>query len=136
MPQSDRLLAAGGDGRFRPPVLLLLFPFVLAPSLFFAARGSIGAAPISPDDTSSPNFSSHRDYLHFINLHTLDKSWHVLGLGYNPSIDHSEIQNAAVVHYNGNMKLWLELAVTNYRPYWTKYIKYDHPYVRECKLSE
>ncbi|URD77375.1 hypothetical protein MUK42_20459 [Musa troglodytarum] len=60
MPQSDRLLAAGGDGRFRPPVLLLLFPFVLAPSLFFAARGSIGAAPISPDDTSSPNFSSHR----------------------------------------------------------------------------
>ncbi|XP_064982783.1 polygalacturonate 4-alpha-galacturonosyltransferase-like [Musa acuminata AAA Group] len=68
--------------------------------------------------------------------HPLDKSWHVLGLGYNPSIDHSEIQNAAVVHYNGNMKPWLELAMTKYRPYWTKYIKYDHPYVRGCKLSE
>ncbi|RWW56244.1 hypothetical protein BHE74_00037057, partial [Ensete ventricosum] len=68
--------------------------------------------------------------------HPLDKSWHVLGLGYNPSIDHSEIQNSAVVHYNGNMKPWLELAMTKYRPYWTKYIKYDHPYVRGCKLSE
>lgn len=68
--------------------------------------------------------------------HPLDKSWHVLGLGYNPSIDRSEIDGAAVVHYNGNMKPWLELAMTKYRPYWTKYIKYDHPYIRGCNLSE
>ncbi|PQQ04963.1 galacturonosyltransferase 8 [Prunus yedoensis var. nudiflora] len=31
----------------------------------------------------------------------LDKSWHVLGLGYNPSISMEEIRNAAVVHFNG-----------------------------------
>ncbi|PON37386.1 Galacturonosyltransferase [Parasponia andersonii] len=68
--------------------------------------------------------------------HPLAKSWHVLGLGYNPSVDRSDIENAAVIHYNGNMKPWLELAMTKYRPYWTKYIKYDHPYVRNCKLSE
>ncbi|KAG9145961.1 hypothetical protein Leryth_025846 [Lithospermum erythrorhizon] len=36
--------------------------------------------------------------------HPLDKSWHVLGLGYNPSIDRPKIQKAAVIHYNGNMK--------------------------------
>ncbi|PKA60083.1 Polygalacturonate 4-alpha-galacturonosyltransferase [Apostasia shenzhenica] len=66
--------------------------------------------------------------------HPLNKSWHVLGLGYNPSIDRSEIENAAVVHYNGNMKPWLELAMTKYRPYWTKYINYDHPYIKNCKL--
>ncbi|RWR81789.1 polygalacturonate 4-alpha-galacturonosyltransferase-like protein [Cinnamomum micranthum f. kanehirae] len=68
--------------------------------------------------------------------HPLDKSWHVLGLGYNPSIDRKEIENAAVIHYNGNMKPWLELAMTKYRSYWTKYIKYDHPYIRNCNLSE
>lgn len=68
--------------------------------------------------------------------HPLEKSWHVLGLGYNPSIDKTDIENAAVIHYNGNMKPWLELAMTKYKPYWTKYIKYDHPYVRNCKLSE
>ncbi|KGN46221.1 polygalacturonate 4-alpha-galacturonosyltransferase [Cucumis sativus] len=68
--------------------------------------------------------------------HPLDKSWHVLGLGYNPSIDKSEIDNAAVIHYNGNMKPWLELAMTKYRGYWTKYIKYNHPYLRQCKLNE
>ncbi|XXG66059.1 hypothetical protein AAC387_Pa05g3610 [Persea americana] len=68
--------------------------------------------------------------------HPLEKSWHVLGLGYNPSIDRKEIENAAVIHYNGNMKPWLELAMTKYRSYWTKYIKYDHPYIRNCNLSE
>lgn len=68
--------------------------------------------------------------------HPLEKSWHVLGLGYNPSVDRSEIDGAAVVHYNGNMKPWLELAMTKYRSYWTKYIKFDHPYLRNCKLSE
>lgn len=68
--------------------------------------------------------------------HPIEKSWHVLGLGYNPSIDKSDIENAAVIHYNGNMKPWLELAMTKYRSYWTKYIKYDHPYLRSCNLSE
>lgn len=68
--------------------------------------------------------------------HPLEKTWHVLGLGYNPSIDKSEIEKAAVVHYNGNMKPWLEIAMTKYRSVWTKYIKYDHPYLRRCNLSE
>ncbi|XP_045794474.1 polygalacturonate 4-alpha-galacturonosyltransferase-like isoform X1 [Trifolium pratense] len=68
--------------------------------------------------------------------HPLNKSWHVLGLGYSPSIDRTEIENAAVVHYNGNMKPWLEIAMTKYRPYWSKYVKYNHPYLRNCKLSE
>ncbi|KAD4982717.1 hypothetical protein R6Q59_002347 [Mikania micrantha] len=68
--------------------------------------------------------------------HPLNKSWHVLGLGYNPSIDKSEIENAAVIHYNGNMKPWLELAMTRYHSYWVKYIKFDHPYIRGCKINE
>ncbi|CAN0900868.1 Polygalacturonate 4-alpha-galacturonosyltransferase, partial [Linum grandiflorum] len=53
--------------------------------------------------------------------HSLEKSWHVLGLGHNPSVDKAEIDCAAVVHYNGNMKPWLELATTNYRRWWLFY---------------
>ncbi|KAF5954640.1 hypothetical protein HYC85_007496 [Camellia sinensis] len=49
----------------------------------------------------------------------LDKSWHVLGLGYNPSIGMEEILNAAVVHFNGNMKPWLDIAMNQFRPLWT-----------------
>ncbi|CAA2959703.1 galacturonosyltransferase 8 [Olea europaea subsp. europaea] len=49
----------------------------------------------------------------------LDKSWHVLGLGYNPSISMDEINNASVIHFNGNMKPWLDIAITQFRPLWT-----------------
>ncbi|KAG6593012.1 Galacturonosyltransferase 8 [Cucurbita argyrosperma subsp. argyrosperma] len=65
----------------------------------------------------------------------LDKTWHVLGLGYNPSISKSEIENAAVVHFNGNMKPWLDIAITQFRPYWTKYVDYDLEFVQACNLG-
>ncbi|KAH7299065.1 hypothetical protein KP509_25G071300 [Ceratopteris richardii] len=52
----------------------------------------------------------------------IDKSWHVLGLGYNPNIDREKIESAAVIHYNGNMKPWLNLAMKQYKHYWTKYV--------------
>lgn len=66
----------------------------------------------------------------------LDKSWHVLGLGYNPNVDSTEIERAAVIHYNGNMKPWLDIAIPKYRHYWTKYVKYDHIFLQLCNISE
>lgn len=65
----------------------------------------------------------------------LDKSWHVLGLGYNPSISWDEINNAAVVHFNGNMKPWLDIAISQFRPLWTKYVDYENEYVKTCNFG-
>ncbi|MCL7034835.1 hypothetical protein MKW94_027368 [Papaver nudicaule] len=65
----------------------------------------------------------------------LDKSWHVLGLGYNPSISMDEIQNAAVIHYNGNMKPWLDIAMNQFRPLWTKYVDYNMEFVQMCNFG-
>ncbi|KAH9603685.1 hypothetical protein KSS87_009261 [Heliosperma pusillum] len=65
----------------------------------------------------------------------LDKSWHVLGLGYNPSISWDEINNAAVVHFNGNMKPWLDIAMGQFKPLWTKYVDYENEYVQGCNFS-
>ncbi|XP_040991674.1 galacturonosyltransferase 8-like [Juglans microcarpa x Juglans regia] len=65
----------------------------------------------------------------------LDKSWHVLGLGYNPSISMDEIRNAAVVHFNGNMKPWLDIAMNQFRPLWTKYVDYDLEFVQACNFG-
>ncbi|CAL9179557.1 unnamed protein product [Musa hybrid cultivar] len=65
----------------------------------------------------------------------LDKSWHVLGLGYNPSISMEEIKNAAVVHFNGNMKPWLDIAMNQFRHLWTKYVDYDSEFVRQCNFA-
>nr|DAD41819.1 TPA_asm: hypothetical protein HUJ06_016142 [Nelumbo nucifera] len=73
----------------------------------------------------------------FYNLtYPLDRSWHVLGLGYDPALNQTEIDNAAVVHYNGNYKPWLDLAVTKYKSYWSRYVMYDNPYLQRCNINE
>ncbi|XP_043701282.1 probable galacturonosyltransferase 9 [Telopea speciosissima] len=65
----------------------------------------------------------------------LDKSWHVLGLGYNPSISTDEISNAAVIHFNGNMKPWLDIAMNQFRNLWTKYVDYEMEFVQMCNFG-
>ncbi|XP_027329622.1 probable galacturonosyltransferase 4 [Abrus precatorius] len=65
----------------------------------------------------------------------LNRSWHVLGLGYNPNINQKDIERAAVIHYNGNMKPWLEISIPKFRGYWTKYVDYDLVYLRECNIN-
>ncbi|KAK8517208.1 hypothetical protein V6N13_092494 [Hibiscus sabdariffa] len=67
--------------------------------------------------------------------YSLDKSWHVLGLGYNPNVNQREIEEAAVIHYNGNLKPWLEIAIPKYKNYWEKYIDFDVMYLRECNIN-
>ncbi|GAV70584.1 Glyco_transf_8 domain-containing protein [Cephalotus follicularis] len=67
--------------------------------------------------------------------YALNPSWHVLGLGYNPNVNQREIERAAVIHYNGNMKPWLEIGLPKYRIYWGKYVDYDHMYLRECNIN-
>ncbi|KAE8714863.1 putative galacturonosyltransferase 4 [Hibiscus syriacus] len=66
---------------------------------------------------------------------SLDKSWHVLGLGYNPNVNQREIEEAAVIHYNGNLKPWLEIALPKYKNHWTKYVDYNVVYLRECNIN-
>lgn len=73
----------------------------------------------------------------FYNLtYPLDRSWHVLGLGYDPALNQTAIGNAAVVHYNGNYKPWLDLAITKYKSYWSRHVMYDSPYLRHCRITE
>ncbi|KAK4783226.1 hypothetical protein SAY86_007600 [Trapa natans] len=66
---------------------------------------------------------------------SLDKSWHVLGLGYNPGISMDEINNAAVIHYNGKMKPWLDIALNQYKNLWTKYVDNDMEFVQMCNFG-
>ncbi|KAG0488925.1 hypothetical protein HPP92_007736 [Vanilla planifolia] len=62
----------------------------------------------------------------------LDRRWHVPGLGYDLDIDERLMQSAAVVHFSGNMKPWLKLAISKYKHLWTRYIDFKHPYIRDC----
>ncbi|XP_012848503.1 PREDICTED: probable galacturonosyltransferase 4 isoform X2 [Erythranthe guttata] len=67
--------------------------------------------------------------------YALDKAWHVLGLGYNPGVAQRDIDRAAVIHYNGNLKPWLEIGIPKFRSYWAKFVDYDHVYLRECNIT-
>ncbi|GJP35569.1 hypothetical protein CLOM_g11545 [Closterium sp. NIES-68] len=67
--------------------------------------------------------------------HAIDPSWHVLGLGYNPHLDMNAISKAAAIHWNGNQKPWLKIALPNYRSLWTKYVSFDDPWLSECGVT-
>ncbi|AET04592.2 CAZy family GT8 glycosyltransferase [Medicago truncatula] len=66
----------------------------------------------------------------------LNRSWHVLGLGYNPNVNQKDIERAAVIHYNGNLKPWLEISIPKFKGYWTKYVDYESEYLRECNINQ
>ncbi|KAK4490764.1 hypothetical protein RD792_001472 [Penstemon davidsonii] len=66
---------------------------------------------------------------------SLDKSWHVLGLGINPSISLEEIEKAAVIHFSGDMKPWLDIAMNRYKHLWTKYVDNEMEFVQMCNFG-
>ncbi|KAL2328270.1 hypothetical protein Fmac_021697 [Flemingia macrophylla] len=58
----------------------------------------------------------------------LEPSWHVLGFGYT-NVDPQLIENAAVLHFNGNSKPWLKIGMEKYKPHWEKYNKYKRSFL-------
>uniref|UniRef100_A0A0E0MGS2 Hexosyltransferase n=1 Tax=Oryza punctata TaxID=4537 RepID=A0A0E0MGS2_ORYPU len=64
----------------------------------------------------------------------LDHRWHVLGLGHDRSIGREAIERAAVIHYSGKLKPWLEISVPKYRDYWNNFLNYDNLYLQQCNI--
>ncbi|XP_060210138.1 probable galacturonosyltransferase 6 isoform X2 [Lycium barbarum] len=67
--------------------------------------------------------------------HALDRRWHLLGLGYDSGVARAEIEQAAVVHYDGVMKPWLDIGIQKYKPYWKKHVSYEHPFMQQCNIQ-
>ncbi|PUZ71204.1 hypothetical protein GQ55_2G295700 [Panicum hallii var. hallii] len=65
----------------------------------------------------------------------LDRFWHQLGLGYNPNVNERDIRRAAVIHYNGNLKPWLEIGLPKYRKYWSTHVNFNQVFLRECNIN-
>ncbi|XP_014495871.1 probable galacturonosyltransferase 6 isoform X1 [Vigna radiata var. radiata] len=65
----------------------------------------------------------------------LDKRWQILGLGYDSDVDKNQIEWAAVIHFDGIRKPWLDIAMGRYRSYWTKFVEFDHPILQRCNLQ-
>jgi alpha-1,4-galacturonosyltransferase len=68
----------------------------------------------------------------------LDRRWHLLGFGQPNSrvVSEQELETAAILHYNGNMKPWLEISIPKYKAYWKKYLNYNNPFLLRCNIHE
>ncbi|KAB2033922.1 hypothetical protein ES319_D04G049400v1 [Gossypium barbadense] len=69
-------------------------------------------------------------------IHPIDPSWHMLGLGYQSKTNIEKAKRAAVIHYNGQSKPWLQIGFEHLRPFWTKYVNYSNDFVRNCHILE
>ncbi|KAL6902204.1 hypothetical protein ACP4OV_005080 [Aristida adscensionis] len=68
-------------------------------------------------------------------MYPLDERLTLSGLGYDYGIDEEAAQSSASLHYNGNMKPWLELGIPEYRMYWKRFLTRDERFMEECNVS-
>jgi alpha-1,4-galacturonosyltransferase len=67
-------------------------------------------------------------------LYPLDEKLTLSGLGYDYGIQ-GVAQSSASLHYNGNMKPWLELGIPEYKRYWKRFVARDDRFMDECNVS-
>ncbi|XP_061375501.1 probable galacturonosyltransferase 7 [Gastrolobium bilobum] len=67
-------------------------------------------------------------------IYPLDESWVLSGMGHEYRIDTQAIKTAPVLHYNGNMKPWLDLGIPKYKSYWKKFLNKEDQLLSECNV--
>lgn len=65
----------------------------------------------------------------------LDQKWQIHGLGYHSGTKQEDIEQAAVIHYDGVMKPWLDIGIEKYKTYWRKHVDFNHPYLQQCNIA-
>ncbi|KAA8517584.1 hypothetical protein F0562_017786 [Nyssa sinensis] len=68
-------------------------------------------------------------------VHALDDAWVLSGLGHDYGLDIQGINKAAVLHFNGNMKPWLELGIPKYKGYWRKFLNLENHFFSDCNVN-
>ncbi|KAG7561361.1 Glycosyl transferase family 8 [Arabidopsis thaliana x Arabidopsis arenosa] len=68
-------------------------------------------------------------------IQSLEPSWHVAGLGSRSVKSPQEIlKSAAVLHFSGPAKPWLEISNPEVRSIWYRYVNSSDIFVRKCKI--
>ncbi|KAG1338205.1 Hexosyltransferase [Cocos nucifera] len=68
-------------------------------------------------------------------IYALDDAWVQSRLGHDYGVSADAIKNAAALHYNGNMKPWLELGIPQYKSYWKKFLTKEERFMDECNVN-
>ena len=58
----------------------------------------------------------------------------MLGLGYQENTTVADAEKAAVIHFNGRAKPWLDIAFPQLKPLWTKYIDFSDKFIKACNI--
>ncbi|KAH9737170.1 putative galacturonosyltransferase 7 [Citrus sinensis] len=64
-------------------------------------------------------------------VYALDGVWALSGLGHDYGLNIEAIKKAAVLHYNGHMKPWLELGIPRYKKFWKKFLNQEDQLLNE-----
>ncbi|CAI9089080.1 OLC1v1023583C1 [Oldenlandia corymbosa var. corymbosa] len=68
-------------------------------------------------------------------MQRIESSWHMAELGRrSPQIDRYMLEAAAVIHFSGPAKPWLEIASPEVRSFWYKHVNYSNEYIRKCGI--
>ncbi|XP_064947264.1 probable galacturonosyltransferase 7 isoform X3 [Musa acuminata AAA Group] len=68
-------------------------------------------------------------------IYPLSERWSLLGLGHNYSVNVEDMKTATSLHYNGQMKPWLDLGIPEYKKYWKIYLTQDEKFMDECNVN-
>ncbi|THU56930.1 hypothetical protein C4D60_Mb11t22390 [Musa balbisiana] len=68
-------------------------------------------------------------------IYPLGERWSLLGLGHNYSVNVEDMKTATSLHYNGQMKPWLDLGIPEYKKYWKIYLTQDEKFMDECNVN-
>ncbi|KAK9284352.1 hypothetical protein L1049_023523 [Liquidambar formosana] len=68
-------------------------------------------------------------------VHPIDPSWHVAGLGYRfPEVNQEILETAAVIHFSGPAKPWLEIGFPEVRGLWSRHVNFSNKFIRKCRI--
>ena len=88
------------------------------------------------DEVSLREAAFSLSLLSFQNLiYPLDGRSTLSGLGYDYGIDPEVAQSSAALHYNGNMKPWLELGILDYKIYWRRFLTREDRFMDVCNVN-
>lgn len=69
-------------------------------------------------------------------VYALEDSWILSGLGYNYGIDLEDLKTAAILHFDGSMKPWLDLGIPRYKSYWRRFLDPHNQILNDCNVNQ
>ncbi|URD81883.1 Glycosyl transferase family 8 [Musa troglodytarum] len=68
-------------------------------------------------------------------IYALDDTLVQQGLGYDYRVLDDTLKKAAILHYDGNMKPWLDLGIPKYKKYWKRYLTKGERFMDACNVN-